>query len=379
MTLHRIRSIVYSLITCGILLGCPADLLAVSVADFGAVGDGQTDNSAAFQTAFDSGEKDIYVPAGVYLLGPKALTVPEQVYLHGAGRASVIRVAESTKRLLQLKEAVRIERLHIDGKGTETGSVTEGLIHLPSDAHHVVIDSVSFANCDRACILTDHANDLVVRHCDFRDVGVAVSIQFSRNVKVVNNTVVNARLHGIQFWGNSRNDTMVCENLIFTGNHVKDVGWGREEFSGGGIWGTGAKRVVMANNIVDGATDVGLDLEWCVDSVITGNTVRNCFNAGISLFYSCERVSIVGNTILNDRSYTEEEAAKGWWVRAGIWLTETNREKFPNDYGHRDISIVGNTIFSKDDLPRRSIWVGPESKNITVKDNTLTGGTSKGI
>jgi len=80
--------------------------------------------------------------------------------------------------------------------------------------------------------------------------------------------------------------------------------------AGSCIWGTGAKRVVMNGNIADGAADVALDLEWCDDSVITGNTVRNFRNAGISLFYSCERIAITGNTVLNDWVPAKEEQAE---------------------------------------------------------------------
>lgn len=38
----------------------------VSVKDFGAVGDGVTDDTAAIQAAFDSGAKFIYLPSGSY-------------------------------------------------------------------------------------------------------------------------------------------------------------------------------------------------------------------------------------------------------------------------------------------------------------------------
>ena len=127
------------------------------------------------------------------------------------------------------------------------------------------------------------------------------------------------------------------QDLIFANNYVKNGG-------SGPIWGTGARRVIMANNIVDGANDIGLDLEWCADSVITGNTVRNAHEAGIALFYSCHRVSITGNTVINDMEITEGEAKRSWYVRSGIWLTYPNRDVFKNDFGHQDVTITGNTF-----------------------------------
>jgi parallel beta-helix repeat protein len=105
--------------------------------------------------------------------------------------------------------------------------------------------------------------------------------------------------------------------------------------------------------------------------VIVGNTVRNCKNAGISLFFTSRRITINGNTVIND--YPFAEPPDGFWVRAGIWLTYTNREQFPNDSGHRDVTIVGNTIHCVDEW-RRPIWIGKETGNLTVAWNTLTGG-----
>ena len=53
----------------------------VSVKDFGAVGDGVTDDTTAIQNALDSGAKRITVPQGVYVTGP--LTIPSWVELVG--------------------------------------------------------------------------------------------------------------------------------------------------------------------------------------------------------------------------------------------------------------------------------------------------------
>ena len=351
-------------LTCLDLFGGPA-AFAASVADFGAKGDGETNDTEAFKKAFASGEQDIYVPPGTYLLGPGQLTVGKKTRLHGAGRASIIKVAEGTGKLLALDEGVRVERLHFDGKGAKQGGVADGLVFLPGSADNVVIDSVSFADCDRACIVTDHADHLVVSNCDFRKVGLAISIQFSSYIKILNNTVIDARVHGIQFWGNWKHEQKVTRDLIIANNYVKNGG-------GGAIWGTGATRVVMTGNIVDGAHDVGLDLEWCDDSVISGNTVRNCQNAGISLFYMCTRVSITGNTVVNDNEITEDEAKKEWYVRSGIWLTSPNREKFKGDTGHEDISIVGNVIRSAEGV-RRGMWIGSEVKNVQIESNVISG------
>lgn len=60
---------------------------AASVKDFGAVGDGVTNDAAAFSAAINSGAKRIYVPAGTYALSAQiSATLPNDVELFGEGR-----------------------------------------------------------------------------------------------------------------------------------------------------------------------------------------------------------------------------------------------------------------------------------------------------
>lgn len=69
---------------------------AVSVLDFGAVGDGKTSCAEAFQAAFDAVEARgggvVHVPAGMYLL-EKTPLIGSRVHLRGVGAATVLRGA----------------------------------------------------------------------------------------------------------------------------------------------------------------------------------------------------------------------------------------------------------------------------------------------
>ena len=62
----------------------------VSVKDFGAVGDGVADDTAAIQAALDSGATRVYGPGGTYLTG--SLTIPSNVELYGDGAATVFKL-----------------------------------------------------------------------------------------------------------------------------------------------------------------------------------------------------------------------------------------------------------------------------------------------
>ena len=56
----------------------------VNVVDFGAVGDGKTDNTAAFKKAIGNGRVKIFVPAGVFIT--KGIRIPSWTCLMGAGK-----------------------------------------------------------------------------------------------------------------------------------------------------------------------------------------------------------------------------------------------------------------------------------------------------
>jgi len=160
----------------------------------------------------------------------------------------------------------------------------------------------------------------------------------------------------MQFWGNWNFEQKDVSDLVFSGNVVRNAG-------GGGIWGTGGVRVVMTGNTVDGAGDICLDYEWCDDSSITGNTVRNGTNAGISLFYGCANVTISGNNVV----VTEGKDGE----RHGIWLTDPDRPKFPKDLGHRVIAITGNTV-RVEGPKRHGVYIGLDSHDVTLSGNVLS-------
>ena len=70
----------------------------VSVKDFGAVGDGVTDDTAAIQTALNSGSKNVFLPDGTYFLNEttmrnlsfNGLTVPTGVRFYGSSGSKLL-------------------------------------------------------------------------------------------------------------------------------------------------------------------------------------------------------------------------------------------------------------------------------------------------
>ena len=318
----------------------------VSVRDFGAIGDDRADDTAAFTKALEAG-RNVYVPAGIYRI--KSIALPEATYLHGDGLASVIRFQHEKigNFAVDLKSSCRISNLRFTA--TEpfvdwmhaTGESSSAMLRMHA-AKKIELDHVQIDDYRRMGILMQGCEDVRITNCTFQKLDKAMDIQNSRCIQVIGNRIQDIAEHGIQFWGNESFNKMNCEDLIFANNYVYRGG-------SGAIWGTGARRVVMNGNIVDGAKDIGLDLEWCYDCTITGNTTINCWNAGIALFLSCKNVAISGNSIvISDGDHGR---------RDGIWLTPVARSLFRKDFGHRDISITGNTIIAEG-TERHGISVG---------------------
>ena len=336
-----------------------AAFTVVSIVAYGAVGDGKTDNTQAFEKAWRSGAKTVRVPAGTFAVSK--ITVPEGTTLEGDGSSSVVvPVAAPSNPLITLDSGATVRHLTLDGRGASVTCLRTGA------SKNVTVQDLAIANFKGMAIETDHAEDMVIAGCTISHVQRAANLQFSRRVHVLNNTVTDCTEHGFQFWGNWKWQSKESSDLFFLGNYVRDGG-------NTGIWGSGAERVVIANNIVDGAEDVGLDLEWCDDSVISGNSVCRVRNGGIALFFACQGVAITGNTIRNDRPISAADAKAAWWARSGIWLTYPNRKEFPQDFGHRDVTITGNVIDCAAG-ERRAVWIGAESDNIALRGNVLRGG-----
>jgi len=312
------------------------------------------------------GSHVLHLPEGHYQLGPATLQIPTNFQLIGAGPTTVVHIAAGTKVALQLVSGSRLSNIRFDAHGVAPGSVNDFFISLPSDTSNVTLENLQILDCPRCAIGLDHARDVVIRNCHFERIALGVNVLFSRNVRVQDNTVIDAKIHGLQFWGNWKWQQQAAENLLFSGNTV---------IHGGNccIWGSGARHVILSNNFVDDCKDVGLDLEWCSDSVISANIAQRCKNAGIALFFACRNVAITGNSVVNDALITPDDAKADWWVRSGIWLTYPNRRDFPSDHGHQNISIVGNTITCDPPGPRRAIWIGSEVHNVVIANNAITG------
>lgn len=98
----------------------------VNVKDFGAKGDGVTNDQSAFELALSSGYSEIFVPEGTYLV--MGLSIPSYTRLIGAGKSSIIKLhssADPKKDVIVTKpgsEYIQIESLTSDWNRSKTNN-----------------------------------------------------------------------------------------------------------------------------------------------------------------------------------------------------------------------------------------------------------------
>jgi hypothetical protein len=340
----------------------------VSVRDFGAVGDGNTNDSEAFQKALEAAEGHLLISPGRYKIAN--VKIPDGTMVQGVGVRSVIVVSGNAGAAFRVGSDCTVMDLKFVGESvsTTTPGTPLGAVHAegtqPYWNKRLALIRLVFENLKGCAISLDHVRNFQIRDCHFLKIRTAISLDFVHSGLVSGNQIEDATNHGIMFWGSWKNDPLEkVTDVVFANNRLKNIGRGA-------IWGMGGRRIVMVGNVVDGAA-IGLDLEWCDDSVIMGNSVANCNNAGIALFAACSNVTIAGNSVvIGDSSSVSRDDLSAASRYDGIWLApRTPRYAF--DEGHRIVSITGNSIRVEGDQPRHGLVISDGSSDITYQGNVM--------
>lgn len=325
----------------------------INVVDFGAVGNGTTNDTAAFQAALDAaatqGGGIVFVPAGSYLL-TAAIAIGALTTLLGEGNASRLIFSQTGSPnagiTITAVSDVAVRDLFIDHDGG-TAASTKSAIHVDASSA-----GANFLFADLHII--DAAQDGI------RIVGKAA---IKTNAKVARCTVDGAKRHGIEFAedcsgsvafacrikdangdtskhgqglfcsGSGSNPTVGCS---FTGNIVEGCENGirmqgiNNAATGNLVSGClidgirlRGTAITATGNQVTGCTEQGIKSENGTDHTITGNVVTGCSEDGIMVRYTDAQptgVSITGNTVTGN-------------TQNGIRV-----------YGGTDITITGNTV-----------------------------------
>lgn len=365
----------------------------ISVKDFGAVGDGVTDDTTAIQNAINAANslgKSVLVNATTesYLCGP--LNVTTCIYGENAKSSKLKRKTFTTGPWLNiLSHRVTVNGLYLDGNyvaarcievdGFDDVSISNNI------ARQIGEYFVHFNNADRLIIEANNYKDGANGISNLMPVD-SVSAVGSVDVKIVGNHVGNIVGTGIHIAGkqSSSDPLFAWTNPLIVGcvianNTIRDcqghgiIGQGYSvTVDSNSLIGCGAagglqsivcqgRYITVCGNVVEGGDGVGIDMGLCSYSTVDGNSVRNQQEIGIEL-QSCISVACSDNSIVDCGSASTGDASAGIAVLQGFFG--------PSNLSINNV-VTGNVVISSGSSGDYGVSVGAGVNKVLVSGNNL--------
>lgn len=315
---------------------------AVSVLDFGAKGDGATDDHAAFTAALATG-KPIIVPASAqpYLLS-NYLDFASGAVLIGEGRPTL--KATVTGRLLRFNALSNALVQGVVLNGNKAGVVAAGPFLIQNSSRVVLRDiDVNDASGNSSITGTSVLNR--IEHCSFSNsAGTAISLSgaaVSRNIVAYSEFHDNAGFAVQIAAGSSSNLVTGCRTIS---NGIELVGITRDSHG---------NRII--GNHAELCGDNGISVTG-YENTIVGNVCK--YNRGAGVYVYGRVNTVVGNVCIgNGSNYATDGLQWGGIVIGGFWGGTAQRnivvgnvidddQATPTQYFGIKISSVGYTAWS---------------------------------
>jgi parallel beta-helix repeat protein len=269
----------------------------VSIKDFGAVGDGVTDDTSAIQDALATG-KDVFFPDGTYIVtGLTISNIGQTVY--GNGGSSVLKLKNFANASVFTVSAncVTIKNLSIDGnksnQTTTTNANSSGV--WTTGVANLTVDGCNISSCKRNGIASSFSNE----YCQYR-----------------NNRISDCDFIGIY----NINSGFPLIRAVITGNQIQNCGQD-------GIGSAGFQHCTISNNVI-----------------------KNCTVAQISQEALCHYTTISGNTLIGIGA---SDVSAGIQINDSVGITATGNNVYGCGYGtvaaggsqSKSVAVTGNSYY----------------------------------
>jgi parallel beta-helix repeat protein len=322
---------------------------SLSVKDFGATGDGSTDDTTAIQNALNAGTgRSVYFPAGTYRIST-TLVVKTKTTLIGEGmNKSIIKLTSGfgagvtgirndiTSGTVNVYYDTDLEFFGLTFDGNNNSTRTGELIGI-AKVQNVTFSNCSFQNHTYIALAMAANSNMVVTECYFtnngRPIPSTVSAPALWVATTAEGTPYDVRVENNYFRGNNWSAAYFMPTRgSFTNNNCVDNGESAIFCNNTGAY------LRFENNNITGTTRSnisGSGIECGASgTVIIGNTIDSCAAEGIALT-DTQNVTIANNLIFNNG---QDTAYYPFPVGIGIIGTESA----PNQPDH--IQIHGNRI-----------------------------------
>lgn len=276
----------------------------VSVKQFGAIGDGSTDDTSAIQRAINNvaGLDVIYFPKGVYKIskssGQHGLSLVNNTYLqlHPKAKMQFATASADYDRLLEVPSNsvnITIDGGEFDGRRTLQTHETP-FMYINDNVNGVIVKNTYIHDFNGEGIWVKGDTGPVskrinIHHNKFENIK-AHNVLFNWEVinsQIKDNEFYNSDVDGNAIWvGNNSENLEICKNYI---ENCGDIGIE--------IW-VGSNHCTCIGNIINGATTMGISFGGGDFLTCIGNIIRDYGFIGIEVALS-EYCTIQGNTIFN--------------------------------------------------------------------------------
>lgn len=289
----------------------------VSLKDFGAVGDGVTDDTAAVTAwATAANGKNGYVPAGTYLVQPITIAATDELYWYGDGltRSQFKLKASSTGAMFTLNDFLHgeIRDIGFNGDYTNNASGTHcvAITGAESGGNGYWIERCGFFNAkldgfnEAGTYSKSRILNCIAELCQRDGISAAAS-----NLIVLGNRIVNNGRNGILtsgYWAQIEDNTCTNNSATLTGANIKVTGAfstisGNTVLSGGGaslvghgIHISSATLCTLGDNYAQGNNGHGIYIESSASCNITGGFAFANNISGIEIGTASDNCMVCG-------------------------------------------------------------------------------------
>jgi hypothetical protein len=368
----------------------------VSVKDFGAVGDGATDDTAAVQAALDSGAKWVVAtPTATFYKLTAAIVIPAGVTFDAQNSLFVVSAAAINGFEMNNSDDAVLLNARIQGFATNTGPSFEtanGVYAFNSDRFQ--IRNCTIYGFEYNGIFERNCNDFVIdnnllyqnRYVNSTSADILLySTSASRGGLITNNQCYSNNSQGIYvgpggFDGDCTVSLNRCITLDSSFNYAVSPNVIRRHGIILGYGGTSVRGHICTNNVLQNTSSTGIYYQGnttaATRSVIIGfnyikdtgiDSFQPSLSSGITLACQGEGDLVIGNII-------ENTFVTGLGASAGISLQ-------PNAAGastsqNRSTLILGNTISNSASSGIQAI---NEFLNVTISENRITDADQAGV
>lgn len=273
----------------------------VSVKDFGAVGDGVTDDTAAIQAAVDAvfaaGGGTVFFPAGEYGVGTTPIQPKTNVSFNGVGRGSVLKII-TTSATSCIRSDVAVSDVTISSLGFD------GSIYYPANSEVTPSSLV-----EQFGVRLKDCSNISIKNCYFNEIvrsgiaieGVAVNCQ---NIVVDGNFFYKAGYSNRAIYiftaGPAPKHIQITNNIVDTvgPQYYYDASDGGYTGGKDGIGIDGCDSVIITGNNIKNTAGCGLRIEESYRVTVADNAIQDCGQNGIEFYLDCREGSCVGNMVL---------------------------------------------------------------------------------